>query len=165
MTWSIIYLVSVLTAQYTAEWFVPVFGSLAIGTLTFGVTFTARDKVHYLGRKSVYTMILVSILASVALSFLGDVSARIILASSIAIAISETMDTEVYQKLIKRHWIIRVLSSNAISIPLDTILFATIAFSGVFPILPIIQADIIVKFIISIIVGLLLIKSKNIQEV
>ena len=62
MTWAIIYISAVLVANYTAVWFLPlpVFGLVAIGTLIFGATFTARDYVHRLGRARVYLMIAIS---------------------------------------------------------------------------------------------------------
>jgi uncharacterized PurR-regulated membrane protein YhhQ (DUF165 family) len=149
--WSILYLTCVLLADYTASLFIPFpfFGLLSLGTIIFGVTFTARDHVHRLGRAYVYTLIAITVLASIALSALTAVPIRIIVASAIAIALSETADTEVYQALRARRWLLRVLSSNAISVPLDTLLFIAIAFYGVFatPVLiEIIAADIVVKF-------------------
>lgn len=158
MFWSIIYLTSVLIAQYTATWFIPmpVFGLLAVGTLVFGVTFTARDYVHRLGRKYVYAMIFIAALTSLIMTFTLGVPIRIIIASIIAIVLAETVDTEVYHKLLSKSWLIRVLSSNSISIPLDTILFVTIAFTGIFSamtLLQIIYAEIIAKYVISLTVA------------
>lgn len=78
MIWSIIYLVAVLTANYTAVWFIPLpaFGIISVGTILFGATFTARDYVHSLGRDRVYMMIAVAALASAALSVAGSVDWR-----------------------------------------------------------------------------------------
>ena len=42
----------------------------------------------------------------------------------------EAADTEVYARLLKRRWLVRVLSSNAVSIPLDSVIFTAIAFAG-----------------------------------
>ena len=158
MRWSIIYIACVLLANYTAEWFVPLpyFGLLALGTLVFGITFTARDYAHRLGRKYVYTMIGVTALAAFVMSLLLGVPIRIIMASVIAIVLAEAADTEVYHKLRRQNWLVRVLSSNAISVPLDTLLFVFIAFWGVFP-LPIlgeiIYADILIKYVVGIVVA------------
>jgi uncharacterized PurR-regulated membrane protein YhhQ (DUF165 family) len=159
MIWPIIYIIAVLVANYTAIWFVPlpVFGLIAIGTLLFGVTFTARDYAHSLGRPRVYLMILVAVLASSALAVAGNVPWRIVVASAIAIAVSELADTEVYQKLLAHRWLIRVLGSNAISIPLDTVLFNILAFVGVFDfgtIVSIVVGEIIVKFLVGGVVAL-----------
>lgn len=159
MTWAIIYIAAVLIAQYTAIWFIPLpmFGLVAVGTFVFGATFTARDYVHKLGRRRVYLMIAIAILASVVLSFAGPVDWRIIAASSVAIALSETADTEIYQRLINHHWLLRVSGSNAVSIPLDSLTFNLIAFAGVFtwPILvAIVAGEIVVKFVTGGIVAL-----------
>jgi uncharacterized PurR-regulated membrane protein YhhQ (DUF165 family) len=151
MIWSIIYLAAVLVANYTATWFVPlpVFGAVAVGTLAFGITFTARDYAHRLGRRYVYTMIAVSALAAAALSAVGAVPPRIIIASVIAIALSETADTEIYQRLLARRWWVRVAGSNAVSVPLDTLFFNAVAFLGVLPtalLTQIIFGEIVVKY-------------------
>lgn len=152
MTWAIVYITAVLIANYTAIWFVPlpVFGLVAVGTLIFGVTFTARDYVHRLGRRRVYVMIIVAALAAAGLSIAGAVDWRIILASMVAIVLSETSDTEIYQRLLARRWLVRVAGSNAVSVPLDSIIFNLIAFAGVFawPMLAaIIFGEIVVKFL------------------
>lgn len=157
MIWSIIYLAAVLSANYTAIWFIPVFwfGLVSFGTILFGATFTARDYVHRLGRRYVYTMIAVAALASAALAVATSlvdtnvVDWRIILASVTAIVLAESIDTEVYQRFIKHHWLTRVSISNAFSIPADSLLFNGIAFAGVFalPMLAaIVAGEIVVKF-------------------
>ena len=61
-----------------------------------------------------------------------EVPWRIILASFFAIVLSETADTEIYHRLLQRSWFQRVLGSNLVSIPLDSVLFNVIAFAGVF---------------------------------
>lgn len=159
MTWAIIYVSAVLVANYTAIWFVPlpIFGLVAVGTLIFGATFTARDYVHKLGRLRVYIMILTAAMAAAGLSVVGAVSWRIILASVIAIILAETADTEIYQRLIKRHWLIRVSGSNAISIPLDSLLFNFVAFAGFFAwpmLVAIVFGEIVVKFSTGLLVAL-----------
>lgn len=151
MIWSIIYLTAVLSANYTATWFIPVFwfGLVSFGTVLFGATFTARDYVHHKGRRYVYVMIAVAAAASVTLSLTGPVDWRIIAASVTAIVLAELLDTEIYQRLINWSWLARVSVSNAFSIPVDSILFNFIAFAGVFalPVLAsIVLGEIIVKF-------------------
>ena len=130
----VIYIAAVLVANYTATWFIPlpVFGLVSVGTLVFGVTFTQRDRVHRYGRKAVYTMIFMAAVGMVLESLFLGVAWRIIAASFIAIVLSETADTEVYQKLLHRSWLRRVVGSNLVSIPLDSLLFNVIAFAGVF---------------------------------
>lgn len=159
MIWSIIYLTAVLSANYTAIWFIPVFwfGLVSFGTVLFGATFTARDYVHHKGRRYVYVMIAVAAAASVTLSLTGPVDWRIIAASVTAIVLAESLDTEIYQRLINRSWLARVLVSNVFSIPADSILFNVIAFAGVFalPVLAsIVLGEIVVKFVAGGVVAL-----------
>ncbi|MGD9332429.1 MAG: VUT family protein [Desulfobacterales bacterium] len=146
-----IYIGAVLAANYTAMWFIPlpIFGKVSVGTLIFGITFTQRDRVHRYGRKAVYGMILAAAVGMVLESLFLEVPWRIILASFIAIVLSEAADTEIYHKLLHRSWLQRVTGSNLISIPLDSILFNLIAFLGVFqgPLLvAIIFGEIVTKF-------------------
>ncbi len=146
-----IYIVAVLVANYTATWFIPlpIFGMVSVGTMVFGVTFTQRDRVHRFGRGPVYTMILIAAAGMVLESVFLAVEWRIIMASFIAIVLSEAADTEVYHKLLHRSWIQRVTGSNLISIPLDSVLFNLIAFLGVFQpsmLVAIIFGEIVIKF-------------------
>lgn len=146
-----IYIVAVLLANYTATWFIPlpIFGMLSVGTLVFGVTFTQRDRVHCFGRKPVYLMIFIAAVGMVLESLFLGVEWRIITASFIAIVLSETADTEIYQRLLRRSWIQRVIGSNLISIPLDSVLFNVIAFAGVFEpamLVAVIFGEIVAKF-------------------
>lgn len=88
--------------------------------------------------------------------FLG-VPWRIIMASFVAIVLSETADTEVYQRLLARPWLQRVAGSNAVSIPLDSLIFNLIAFAGVFALPMLVQiifGEIVVKFATGSIVAL-----------
>ncbi|WP_221032261.1 VUT family protein [Actomonas aquatica] len=152
---AIIYIVAVLGANLTATWFIhfPVFGQVAVGTFVFGFTFTQRDRMHVRGRKFVYGVIGLAALLSCGLSLLGHVPPRIILASVVAIILAETADTEVYQRLLGKSWWHRVLTSNAVSIPLDSLFFNLVAFAGVagFPprvLASIIFGEILVKFMV-----------------
>ena len=145
------YIAAVLAANYTATWFMPlpIFGMVSVGTLIFGVTFTQRDRVHRFGRKAVYAMILVAAVGMVLESLFLSVEWRIILASFIAIVLSEAADTEIYQQLLHRSWLQRVTGSNLVSIPLDSLLFNLIAFWGVFEpamLTAIIFGEIVAKF-------------------
>lgn len=159
MIWSIIYISAVLSANYTAVWFIPlpVFGLVALGTLLFGATFTARDYVHRLGRPRVYVMIFIAALSSAFLAWIGATPWRVVVASVAAIILSETADTEVYATLIEKSWLERVIGSNMVSIPLDTILFNTLAFGGVFSgamLVSIMIGEVVVKFLVGAIVAL-----------
>ncbi|NEQ42561.1 MAG: VUT family protein [Leptolyngbya sp. SIOISBB] len=156
---SIIYILATLGANYTAAWFIPfpIFGQVAVGTFIFGVTFTQRDKLHDAGRPWVYGTIAIAALANVLMSAFLAVPMRIIGASFLAIVLAETADTEIYQKLLRYPWLVRVAGSNAVSIPLDTLLFTLIAFAGVLStteMVSLLFGETITKYAIGILVAL-----------
>ena len=94
-------------------------------------------------------MILLAAVGMVLESLLLEVPWRIILASFIAIVLSEAADTEIYHQLLHRSWLQRVTGSNLVSIPLDSLLFNLIAFMGVFEpamLVAIIFGEIVTKF-------------------
>jgi uncharacterized PurR-regulated membrane protein YhhQ (DUF165 family) len=148
-----IYIGAVLLANQTTTDFIhlPWYGLVSVGTLVFGITFTQRDRVHRAGRPWVYAMLITTaILASIQSYFL-DVSWRIILASCLAILLAESADTEVFHRLRERRWVVRVIGSNSVSIPLDSLIFTVVAFAGVFSwgmIWSIIWGDIVAKTVI-----------------
>lgn len=159
----------------------PVFGQVAIGTLIFGVTFTQRDRMHRQGgRRLVYRAIAAAALLTLALllsatylwggpltdyftargwswlagssSSLAQGGPRVFIASFLAIVLAETADTEIYHKLRNRSWAVRVLHSNAVSIPMDSLLFNCVAFAGIFApmlLVQIIFGEVVVKFAVS----------------
>ncbi|HKI56999.1 MAG TPA: VUT family protein [Trueperaceae bacterium] len=148
-----VYVSCTLLANYTFDSFLPVGGFflLNVGTLFFGVTFTQRDRVHGFGRRAVYAMILSAALANVLLSSHLGTPLRYVGVSFLSIMLSETADTEIYQRLIHRRWITRVASSNAVSAPMDTLVFTLLAFVGqdfATPhwLLQVIATDIVVKY-------------------
>ncbi len=157
MTSVLVYIASVLVADLTANIFIPLplFGVVGLGTFFFGLTFTQRDIVHRrYGHIRVYGMIVVTILLSVLLSLFLDVPYRILVASAVGMALSESLDTEVYQALKKRSWFFRAMASNAVSVPVDTVLFTLLAFYGMpgfstYILLSIICGGIAVKFLIA----------------
>jgi hypothetical protein len=154
-----LYILSTLAANYTADIFIDVVPgiSFAIGTLFFGATFTLRDYMHRHGRKTVYLAIVLALACNAVMSVWLGVDWRIIGASFLSIAIAESTDTEIYQALIQKSWLVRVTGSNLVSIPLDTVLFTVLAFGGVLPwplIWSIIVGDTIVKFIIATLIAL-----------
>lgn len=110
----------------------PVAGvQIALGTVAFGLTFTLRDRLHAAGRRVVYTTIASGTVLSALAALATGVPLRISAASCVVILIAESADTEIFQALWRRSWLVRALSSNAVSIPLDTLLFTLLAFGGV----------------------------------
>ncbi len=148
-----VYASCTLLANYTFDSFLPVGGFFLVnvGTLFFGVTFTQRDRVHGFGRRAVYAMIVSAAAANVLLSSHLGTPLRYVGVSFLSIVLSETADTEIYQRLIHRRWITRVASSNAVSAPMDTLVFTLLAFVGqsfATPqwLLRVIATDVVVKY-------------------
>jgi uncharacterized integral membrane protein (TIGR00697 family) len=133
--------------------------SVDAGTLVYPLTFTLRDLVHKVGGATLARTLIVAAAAinlfMAALFWVadrlptvpdvgpqtdlfGDVLSpvwRIVFASIIAEVISELIDTEAYSAWVRRfgerHQWGRVLVSNAVALPIDSILFVAIAFWGV----------------------------------
>lgn len=156
-----IYLASTMIANVASLRIVKVFGmSLDAGTFIYPITFTLRDLIHKLGgkaaaRAAIFTGALVNLLMAGYFWLVAQMNPdlhvgaqtkwveilgpqwRIVIASIIAMLIAELIDTYVYGKWVKKfahkyQWG-RVLSSNAVSSPLDSLIFTFIAFYGLMP--------------------------------
>lgn len=129
---ALVYVGCTVLANFTLDAFLPLgdFFLVNVGTFFFGVTFTQRDRLHRFGRRVVYRVILLAAGANVLAAWSVGTPLRYVAVSFLAIVVSEAADTEVYQRLLHRPWIARVAGSNAVSAPLDTILFTTLAFAG-----------------------------------
>jgi len=130
------------------------------GTFIYPLTFTLRDMVHkLLGRKAARTVIfaagVINLLMAAYFAFLSALPPaadwllqesfiavlnpvwRIVIASIAAELASELLDTEVYHiwvsRVTRRYQWARVLVSNSISIPLDSLIFCWGAFGGLLP--------------------------------
>ncbi len=127
-----VYVAATLLANFTLDSFIPLGGFFLVnvGTLFFGITFTQRDRVHRHGRRTVYLMIFVAACANVALAASLGTPLRYVAVSFLTILVAETADTEIYQRLLQRRWLTRVAASNAVSAPLDTVIFTLLAFWG-----------------------------------
>lgn len=128
----LVYVAATLLANFTLDSFIPLgdFFLVNVGTLFFGMTFTQRDRLHRYGRRVVYGMILLAATANVLLAASLGTPLRFVVVSFVTILLAEAADTEVYQRLLERRWLVRVASSNAVSAPLDTVLFTLLAFWG-----------------------------------
>ena len=155
--------------------------SMDAGTFIYPLTFTIRDLVHKrLGKSAARTIILVAAginlfmaaffqftarlpedpswgLGAEFTAILGPVW-RIVFASIIAEVFSELIDTEAYHfwqtRITKRYQWMRVLSSNAVSIPVDSLIFSWGAFGWALPssvVWSIFFANIIVKGLVTVI--------------
>ena len=137
---------------------VTIFGqSIDAGTLLYPLTFTLRDVVHKIGgRRAAWTTIVTTAGLNVVMVLAFLVAAklpadpavgaqtqfgqvlnstwRLVAASIAAQVIAELIDTEAYHLYVGRfghraQWG-RVLVSNAVSIPVDSVVFVVIAFAG-----------------------------------
>lgn len=126
-----------------------------MGTFIYPITFTLRDVVHkVLGKRNAQTLIIMAAVINLVMAAylawaarvpsdpdwgLGDSFSailgpvwRIVIASILAEVVSELIDTEIYHWFVTRvttryQWA-RVLTSNSVSIPIDNLIFAVIAF-------------------------------------
>ena len=154
--------------------------SMDAGTFIYPVTFTIRDLVHKrLGISAARSVIILAALINLFMAvffhfvarlpqdpawglgkefavILGPVW-RIVIASIIAEVFSELIDTEVYHlwqsRITKKFQWMRVLSSNAVSIPIDSLIFCWGAFGLVLPsdvVWSIFWANVIVKSVVTL---------------
>jgi uncharacterized integral membrane protein (TIGR00697 family) len=155
--------------------------SIDAGTFIYPLTFTIRDLVHKrLGKKVARTVIVLAAginlfmaaffqfaawlpqdaawgLGREFTSILGPVW-RIVLASITAEVIAELIDTEVYHfwvtRITRKYQWARVLTSNAVSIPIDSLIFCWLAFGFTLPhsvVWSIFWANVIVKGLVTVI--------------
>lgn len=131
------------------------------GTLIYPFTFTLRDLVHKIaGKTAARVLIVTAAVVNLGMALLfwvtsllpaGDTAPQtvlfgevlapvwgIVLASILAEVVSELIDTEVYSAWVRRmgarHQWGRVLSSNAVAVPVDSAIFVGVAVAaGVFP--------------------------------
>lgn len=134
--------------------------SIDAGTFIYPLTFTLRDLVHKrLGVAAARTVVLLAAGVNLFMALFFQMAVRlpddpawglgrefaailgpvwrIVLASIAAEVTAEMVDTEVYRLWVRRvtarHQWMRVLASNAVSIPLDSLIFCWGAFGGVLP--------------------------------
>jgi len=167
--------------------------SFAVGTLVYPFTFTLRDMVHKtLGKAGARWVVIMAAILNVLMVLLFQLAIvlpaspnwgiqdefaivlgsvwRIVVASILAELVSQLIDTEVYSfyvnKITRKHQWGRVLLSNLISSPVDSIIFVSVAFLGILP-MPIlwslIVVQVIVKWVMAIvsIPGIYLVKDKD----
>lgn len=163
------------------------------GTFLYPLAFTIRDMAHKtIGKKNTQKLIIVSaiinIFTPIYFYIISKIPAdsswefneafqttlspviRIAAASIVASTLSELVDTEIYHffvtKITNKYQWLRVLISNAFSIPVDNFLFVSIAFFGVLPmntLVGIFIFNLFVKYAVTIISVpmIYLVKEKN----
>lgn len=156
--------------------FVTFFATSA--TLVFSVTFLLTDIVNEkFGRKETQKMIFIAFITQIAVAFfiwfainltpapfwpdqeifakIIGFAPRIMLASWIAFLISENADAYIFAWFKKitngKHLWARNAFSSLPSMALDTLLFVTIAFYGVQPLLPLIIGVLVIKWLVGVV--------------
>jgi uncharacterized integral membrane protein (TIGR00697 family) len=176
------YVAAQMMADIASLRIVALFGlSIDAGTFVYPFTFTLRDLVHKVaGIKAARALIITAAVINLLMALLfwfasilppdlavgpqtafGEVLSpvwRIVIASIAAEVISELIDTESYriwvQKVTERYQWMRVLVSNAVSVPVDSLVFAWLAFGGVLPIAvvwSIVLANVLIKGAVTLI--------------
>jgi uncharacterized integral membrane protein (TIGR00697 family) len=162
---------------------IVVFAGLSFdaGTFIYPITFTLRDLAHkVLGLKGVRVLIITAVAINLFMAvffwFISilqpDTTAgsseiwgkilspvwRITIASVLSQLISELTDTEVYrvwvERITRRYQWMRVLVSNSISVPLDSLAFSFMAFYGTMPVESvwgIFWANVIIKVLVTVV--------------
>ena len=148
------YVGSILISNLLIDKFIPLpgFGLLSMGTIFFAFVFTLRDHLHRFGLKFARFGIVLALLVNTFFGIIFAIPVRFIMASFLAIMLSELADTAVVERLKRRSWPVKVLASNAVSVPVDSILMTMIAFFGVMSAREmgeIIFADILAKYLIA----------------
>jgi len=155
--------------------------SMDAGTFIYPITFTIRDLVHKrLGKSAARTVIILAAAINLFMALFFHFTAwlpqdpawglgrefaailgpvwRIVAASILAEVFSELIDTEIYHlwqtRITNKFQWMRVLSSNAVSIPIDSLIFCWCAFGFVLPhdvVWSIFWANVIVKCAVTLI--------------
>ena len=155
--------------------------SMDAGTFIYPLTFTIRDLVHKrLGKQVARTVIVIAAGINLCMALFFQFTAwlpqdpswglgrefsavlgpvwRIVIASIVAEVISELIDTEIYHlwqnRITEKYQWMRVLSSNTVSIPVDSLIFCWGAFGFSLPhdvVWSIFFANVIVKGAVTIV--------------
>ena len=181
LSFSIIYVVIGMLSNISSLRIVQILGiSMDAGTLLYPLTFTLRDLIHKKSDKKtaihiVYIGVVMNLLMFIVFFIVSKLPAdmlvgdqkefgqvlvaswRIIIASIVAMFIAEIADSQIYQwyaDKFKKYQFMRVLTSNFISVPLDSVIVTLIAFYGVMPnsvLISITLVNIAIKYIITLI--------------
>jgi len=129
-----------LAAIVAANLIVTAFGpsiSVVTAFVFIGLNLTARDRLHDRWSGTDLRWKMGALIASGGLLswLLNADAASIALASSLAFAVSESVDAFAYHVLRDRPWYQRVNASNTLSAGVDSVLFPLIAFGGFLPLI------------------------------
>lgn len=174
------YVAASLISNITSLKIVVIIGfSVDAGTLIYPFTFTLRDLIHKQSNISIARLIIwTTAVLNILMALIFQITAllppdlavgpqtefnkvlspvwRIVFASIISATVAELIDGEIYQIWYKRFKLSlqwgRVLTSNLISIPVDSIMFCFIAFYGNIPLLVIwkmVLTNVLIKLLLT----------------
>lgn len=176
-----IYIVVSMLSNISSLRIINIFNlSMDAGTIYYPFTFTLRDLLHKeAGKKVAIQTILLGALMNIVMflffyivsilppdmavgeqkefGMVLNPSIRIIVGSIVAMVIAEIIDSNIYQLWVnhtKKYQWARVLLSNLISVPIDTIIMVFIAFYGMMDssvLFSIIFTNVLLKYIVTII--------------
>lgn len=148
----------ILADILAARWIIPLPFGLFVPAGVFAIApiFTLRDSLHRkYGIKIVTGLVFIASAISYLVSIIlgNELLGKVTIASLIAFLISENADTLIYHLIKKESWMKRVMTSNAVSAFLDSVIFIGLAFGIVWPL---ILGQYIVKMIVAWVTGLVL---------
>ena len=174
-----LYVACEIIANVTASKPVALPGNIVVPAAVFiyAITFTLIDLINEIlgkrgARKVVYTAFAANVLLAAYTQFAIRLPSppfyqgqeafasvfgstwRIVVASLTAYLAASLIDVHVFawwKEHVGRYKWARVLTSNAVSTLVDSVVFITIAFAGVMPILPLIKGQYIVKMIVTVV--------------
>jgi uncharacterized integral membrane protein (TIGR00697 family) len=169
------YIAAQMVADIASLRIVALYGfSIDAGTFIYPLTYTLRDLVHKtLGARAARILIVTAAVINLVMAayfwvvarlpgdpavgpqlefgFVLTPAWRIVLASIAAELVSELTDTEIYrlwvQRITRRYQWVRVLVSNSVSVPIDSLVFAWLAFGGVLAV-PVVWAIVLSNILI-----------------
>jgi uncharacterized PurR-regulated membrane protein YhhQ (DUF165 family) len=124
-----------LSVAYFGPWVSPINAFLLIG-----LDLSLRDKLHEKWKNNLWSKMISLIVVAGAISYvLNPAAGKIALASVIAFILSGLVDAFVYQKLKHKSWMIKSNGSNTAGALVDSMVFPTIAFGGLMPMIVLLQ--------------------------
>ena len=129
-----LYLAAIVAANLIIARYGPQ-ATVVTAFLFIGLDITARDRLHESWRgRHLWIRMAALIAAGSALSWIVNRDAgQIALASFVAFAASGAADAIVYHSLRNRAWMVKVNGSNVVSAAVDSLIFPTLAFGMLLP--------------------------------
>lgn len=126
----VVYLSAIVLANLTVVWFGPAW-SIVNAFLFIGLDLTARDRLHRRWRRDRLVWRMAGLIAAGGiLSFaVNRDSGRVALASFVAFTVAAILDAVVF------HYTGSVTRSNVVAAAADSIIFPTVAFGGLLPLI------------------------------